>query len=412
MVDSSYNMTDIGANLTNRAFADNLDEVLAASTEAGVPAVIITGTTTRGSNQAAQIVAKYRDTHNLYSTAGVHPHNANDFCKNVKKSVNLLRVTLEKDRVVAVGECGLDYVRGFSTRENQLTCFEEQLKLAASKKKPLFLHERGAHDDFVALLDKYATQLKGVPKVVHCFTEGRDQVSAYLSRGCYIGFTAFIGDKKKNEEVVHAVKEVPMDRLLVETDAPYMKPWFFRERTNVPANVLEVVKMVARIKKLRFHQVFDQVTANAATVFGLTYPTLTNPFKTDDDHRGGRSGGRVPRGEGDRRRDRGRGRGRWDDRQSNEPEIYNAAGERVTLSWMIPHSITNASGENVDIGWGKTSKTSTQKAKQPATTSGVRLIPDPRGRLRTVPVGLDLNDPTQFPALGSGSGEISDYYES
>lgn len=274
-----YNkMVDIGANLTDKRFDADRDAIITDSFNAGLAGLVITGTSTNHSRRALELVAKY-PTLPLYSTAGVHPHEADRF--KASRDIPILTNLLKNPRTVAVGETGLDYCRSFASVENQIACFKAQLELAASVKKPLFLHEREAHADFISCLD--SVDLTGVPKIVHCFTGNLDEVKEYLRRDCYIGFTAYIGDRKRNAETVPAMREVPLDRLLVETDSPYMTPYYITDKRNVPVNVVEVVKMIAKLRRMRAYDLWNIVCENAATVFGVTLADpMPNPLDPDE----------------------------------------------------------------------------------------------------------------------------------
>ena len=327
-------MVDISANLTDKHFDLDRDEVIKGAFEAGLAGLIVTGTNSAQSRRASTLVNKYLD-YPFYSMAGVHPHEADRFDKD--KDINSLRITLKNDRTVAIGECGLDYFRGFARPENQKECFKAQLELAVEIKKPLFLHERGAYDDFLECMDEYTEALKDIPKVVHCFTGTLEEVKAYLERGYYIGFTAFVGDRKRNEQTLPALREVPLDRLLVETDSPYMTPWFIKEKRNVPANVIEVVKMIAKIRHLRAYDLWNIICQNASKFFGLTLQDpLPNPMDPDEELREVRphreSSGYRGRGRG---QGRGQGRGRGRDNQDRDNSQYTRHSSKYTYSDLL-----------------------------------------------------------------------------
>lgn len=230
---------DIGANLHHPQFSD-LDKVLTDSKTGGVNQIIITGTNSKRSFDADNLVSKYIDPKYpvLYSTAGVHPHDASREITN-KNCFLTLEKLLNKKTVVAVGECGLDYNRMFSTKEDQISMFIKQIELAIAYDKPLFLHERDAFDDFYNILKKYEkNKLKGV---VHCFTGTKANALKYLELGYYIGLTGFICDNKRNRYTLEALKVIPIDRLLIETDAPFMNP-IPHNGTNYPSNVKYVLE--------------------------------------------------------------------------------------------------------------------------------------------------------------------------
>lgn len=210
-------LIDIGANLTNKRFSRDLDAVIYRAKAANVAHIVVTGTSMPVSERAAKLTRDYPEY--LSSTAGVHPHDAKSW---VSKSQAELLELLNQSKVVAVGECGLDYNRNFSPKDSQLRCFEDQLAIAADKQLPVFLHERDAHDDFFRLLGKYRDKLSGA--VVHCFTGGINEVSAYLDLDCHIGITGWLSDNRRATALRQAIPAIPLHKLMIETDAPFLTP--------------------------------------------------------------------------------------------------------------------------------------------------------------------------------------------
>ncbi|MGK0268068.1 MAG: TatD DNase family protein, partial [Paraglaciecola sp.] len=155
----------------------------------------------------------------LWTTVGVHPHDASQF---TTQTIDDLRNLAKSTRVVAIGECGLDFNRNFSTPEQQCFAFEQQLKLACELGLPVFLHERDAFEVQIELLTQYRQDLHG--GVVHCFTGDIEQMKRYLDLGLYIGITGWICDLNRGQALRHAIKSLPLDKILLETDAPYLRP--------------------------------------------------------------------------------------------------------------------------------------------------------------------------------------------
>jgi len=206
---------DIGVNFTDKRLV--FEPVLERALAANVSHIIITGTSLDKSQQAIRLAEQYPE--NLSTTAGVHPHDASQF---TVQTINELKTLAKSDRVVAIGECGLDFNRNFSTPEQQLFAFEQQLKLACELGLPVFLHERDAFDAQIELLTKYRKELKG--GVVHCFTGDIEQMNRYLDLDLYIGITGWVCDLKRGQALRKAVKSLPLNRILLETDAPYLRP--------------------------------------------------------------------------------------------------------------------------------------------------------------------------------------------
>lgn len=206
---------DIGVNLTDSRL--DADPVIQRAVNAKVEKLIITGTSLQASSKAITLANNRPST--LYTTAGVHPHNAKDF--NHQARFSLERIASEK-QVVAIGECGLDFNRNFSTPTQQLHAFEQQLQLACELDLPVFLHERDAFDEQIKLIKKYRHKLVG--GVAHCFTGNLSQMNQYLDLGLYIGITGWVCDTKRGQDLREAVPYLPLKSLLLETDAPYLRP--------------------------------------------------------------------------------------------------------------------------------------------------------------------------------------------
>jgi TatD DNase family protein len=198
----------------------------------------------------------------------VHPHHAADFDAH---TTTALRTLLASPTVVAVGECGLDFFRDYSPHDKQCAAFAAQLELAAETRKPVFLHQRDAHDEFVALLAPMRTRLVG--GVAHCFTGGRKELAAYLDLGLYIGVTGWVCDERRGAELRDALPAIPLDRLLIETDAPYLLPRDLapkpRHRRNEPRFLAHILERIAVGLDTTPSAVAAATTANAERLFAL-----------------------------------------------------------------------------------------------------------------------------------------------
>ena len=257
-------LTDIGVNLTHRSFGADLAEVLHRARSAGVGPMVVTGL----SEDVSLRAAKLAEAHGLYSTAGVHPHNAKSFGG---RTVETLRALSARERVVAIGECGLDFNRDFSPRDVQRRCFEAQLELAAEVRLPVFLHERDAFAEFTRILERHRASLVG--GVVHCFTGNREAMTTYLELGLHIGITGWICDERRGAHLLEQVRHIPKERLLIETDAPFLRPRSIRPRPdgrrNEPAFLPYVLETVARARGEAESVVAAQTTRNARRLFGI-----------------------------------------------------------------------------------------------------------------------------------------------
>lgn len=259
-------LIDIGANLTHRSFAGDRAEVLERAVRAGVERIIVTGTSESTSVAAEALAATLPQT--LCSTAGIHPHNAREL---TDQSIDALRALAERDCVVAVGECGLDYDRDFSPRPIQRRCFEAQLQLACELAMPVFLHERQAHDDFVSILRQYRADL--VNGVVHCFTGNRSSLEAYLAMDMHIGLTGFVCDERRGAHLLDLAPDIGPDRLMIETDAPFLLPRNMtpkpKRRRNEPSFLPYVLRAIANAKGVSEAELAEQTAQTARRFFRL-----------------------------------------------------------------------------------------------------------------------------------------------
>ena len=257
-------LIDIGANLTNRAFTSDLPAVLQRARDAGVNQVIITGTTVGGSEHALEL-AQTRPGQ-LFATAGVHPHHAADLDT---QALSRLSALLNQEAVVAVGETGLDYFRDLAPRPVQRAAFEAQLQLAADNQLPLFLHQREAHADFIAIIKAWRSRLG--PVVVHCFTDSRRALFECLDLDLHIGITGWICDPRRGGQLQSLVGKIPASRLLIETDSPYLIPRDLEcsSKRNEPANLPHIAAAVAIWRKETVTAVAAATTANARGFFSL-----------------------------------------------------------------------------------------------------------------------------------------------
>jgi TatD DNase family protein len=260
---------DIGANLGNKAFREDLDAVLARAHDAGVEAIVATGTSVAGSQRAWEIAERRRErSPRLFATAGIHPHDASHYGPDAHVA---LRELCARPEVVAVGECGLDFDRNFSPRDAQLRGFEAQLELAAELAMPVFLHERAAHADFAAILEKYRARIPRA--VVHCFTGSGEELARYLDLDLHVGITGWICDERRGTHLRELVGRIPKDRLMIETDAPFILPRDLRPKPrsnrNEPALLAHVLRTVAAARGESADELARTTTETARGFFAL-----------------------------------------------------------------------------------------------------------------------------------------------
>ncbi|MDE2223904.1 MAG: TatD family hydrolase [Xanthomonadaceae bacterium] len=260
-------LIDIGANLTHESFRRDLAVVLERARKAGVERMIVTGASREGSEHALELAREHPGV--LHATAGVHPHHAGDYGSETDA---LLRGLAREPEVVAVGETGLDYFRDLSPRPAQRAAFEKQLAIAVDLNMPLFLHQRDAHDDFLALLKSARDRVPAV--VVHCFTDERRALFDYLDLDCHIGITGWICDERRGVHLRELVREIPANRLMLETDAPYLLPRDIRprpsDRRNEPMYLAHICETMARERGEETEVTAANATATARAFFGLS----------------------------------------------------------------------------------------------------------------------------------------------
>jgi TatD DNase family protein len=257
---------DIGANLTHESFDADRDAVIERARRQHVVQMIVTGDSIAGSGAAIELARQYPGA--LFATAGVHPHHA---AQLTAAGLPVLRELLRQPQVVAAGECGLDYYRELSPRESQLRALEWQLQLAAESGKPVFLHQRDAHVDFIAVLREHRPALVG--GVAHCFTAAAGELEDYLGLELSIGITGWLCDERRGAHLVELVPRIPADRLLLETDSPYLLPRDLkpkpRSRRNEPMYLPHVAAAVAAARGESLEQCAAYTSANARALFAL-----------------------------------------------------------------------------------------------------------------------------------------------
>ncbi|WP_097290345.1 3'-5' ssDNA/RNA exonuclease TatD [Escherichia coli] len=256
-------MFDIGVNLTSSQFAKDRDDVVACAFDAGVNGLLITGTNLRESQQARQYSS-------CWSTAGVHPHDSSQWQAATEEAIIELAAQPE---VVAIGECGLDFNRNFSTPEEQERAFVAQLRIAADLNMPVFMHCRDAHERFMTLLEPWLDKLPGA--VLHCFTGTREEMQACVAHGIYIGITGWVCDERRGLELRELLPLIPAEKLLIETDAPYLLPRDLTpkpsSRRNEPAHLPHILQRIAHWRGEDAAWLAATTDANVKTLFGIAF---------------------------------------------------------------------------------------------------------------------------------------------
>ena len=260
---------DIGANLGHESFEHDREHVLARALAAGVAQIVVTGASESESETALGVARTAPGM--LYSTAGVHPHHAREWRCG---SVAALERLASEPEVVAIGETGLDFNRDFSPRPDQERAFEAHLELAAGLEMPVFLHERDAHERFLAIVSRWRVQLSRA--VIHCFTGDAAALDAYVDLDLHVGVTGWICDERRGLHLREIVGRVPPDRLMVETDAPYLLPRDLvpkpKTRRNEPMHLPHILRAVADAVGCEPDVLARSTTETARRFFGLPNP--------------------------------------------------------------------------------------------------------------------------------------------
>ncbi|HEY5701738.1 MAG TPA: TatD family hydrolase [Gammaproteobacteria bacterium] len=259
-------LIDIGANLSHESFRHDLDAVIERAHEAGVMQIVVTGASEEESSAAREIAAQRPGV--LFATAGVHPHLARDWCGSTER---VIRELAGKPEVVALGETGLDFNRDFSPRDQQCEAFEAQLAIAADLGLPVFMHERDAHPRFVELLKPWRTRIGRA--VIHCFTGTAEELDTYLDLDLHVGVTGWICDERRGHHLRELVQRVPLTRLMLETDSPYLMPRDLnpkpKSRRNEPMHLRHILETVAGCIGMSAEDVAEATTETARRFFAL-----------------------------------------------------------------------------------------------------------------------------------------------
>ena len=262
-------LVDIGANLGHESFDRDREQVLARAREVGVAQIVVTGASETES--AAALAVARTAPGALFATAGVHPHHAKEWGSG--SAAALERLAAEPE-VVAIGETGLDFNRDFSPRPDQERAFEAHLELAAGLGMPVFLHERDAHDRFQAIVSRWRDRLPDA--VIHCFTGDGSELDAYVDLDLHVGVTGWICDERRGLHLREIIARVPGDRLMVETDAPYLLPRDLvpkpKTRRNEPMHLPHILRAVAVAVGCEPDALARSTTETARRFFGLPSP--------------------------------------------------------------------------------------------------------------------------------------------
>ena len=259
-----HEVADIACNFTSERFDKDLDEVINRAVANKITKFGLICSRMSDVNKLLKIYEQYSK--NMFYTIGVHPHHANEINDDYLKK---LKDEITTNNPHAIGETGLDFFRNLSTYEEQIFAFEEQIKIAIDANKPLFLHQRDSHDDFIKILRKYSSDISKA--VVHCFTGTQEQLDDYLELDFYIGVTGWICDEKRNVELRKTIKNIPLEKLMIETDCPYLIPKNLVEKPknnrNEPSNLNHIINEIAELMEIDIDILRKQTFVNTINYF-------------------------------------------------------------------------------------------------------------------------------------------------
>ena len=259
-----HEIADIACNFTSERFDNDLDEVINQAIVNNITKFGLICSRLSDIDKLLEIYNRYSK--DMFFTIGVHPHHANEINEEYLKK---LKEVINNNNPHAIGETGLDFFRNLSTYEEQIFAFEEQIKIAIDTNKPLFLHQRDSHDDFIKILRKYSSDIN--KSVVHCFTGTKEQLDDYLELDCYIGVTGWICDAKRNVELRKTIKNIPLERLMIETDCPYLIPKNLEEKPknnrNEPTYLNHIANEVATLMKKDINDIREKTYKTSLSFF-------------------------------------------------------------------------------------------------------------------------------------------------
>ena len=259
-----HEIADIACNFTSERFDNDLDEVINQAIVNNITKFGLICSRLSDIDKLLEIYNRYSK--DMFFTIGVHPHHANEINEEYLKK---LKEVINNNNPHAIGETGLDFFRNLSTYEEQIFAFEEQIKIAIDTNKPLFLHQRDSHDDFIKILRKYSSNIN--KSVVHCFTGTKEQLNDYLELDCYIGVTGWICDAKRNVELRKTIKNIPLERLMIETDCPYLIPKNLEEKPknsrNEPTYLNHIANEVAALMEKDINDIREKTYKTSLSFF-------------------------------------------------------------------------------------------------------------------------------------------------
>lgn len=252
-------LIDTHAHLDDKQFQDDINETVNRATDSGISKIITVSSTPGSIQRTLEITDNFP---NIYGAAGLHPHDAKYFDKKIEKDI-LDAIT--KEKIVAIGEIGLDFHYNHSPREDQLRALKKQIEIATECSLPIIVHDRGASSELIKIFEDFRGKIRGV---IHCFTGDSEVAKKYLDLGFYISFSGIVTFPKA-ENIRNAAKIIPPEKILIETDSPYLAPVPMRGKRNEPGFVRFVCEALSKLLNMDFDELSDITTKNAKNLFIL-----------------------------------------------------------------------------------------------------------------------------------------------
>jgi len=255
-------LIDSHAHLDMKQFDSDRDQVIDRAVSAGVGHIITVGIDIISSRNALNLTTHYPS---IFATAGIHPHNADNINKDDLEEIVLIA---QQDKIIAIGEIGLDFFRNRSARQNQIEVFTQQLDIAMSLDLPVVIHDREAHTETVSILSSF--KQNGVNGMIHCFSGDYELAKTFINLGYYISIPGTVTYNNASQ-IQDVVRRIPLKRLLLETDAPYLTPTPYRGKRNEPSYIIHTAQKIAKLQGISFEEVSYQTSKNVCQLFNLSF---------------------------------------------------------------------------------------------------------------------------------------------
>ncbi len=258
-------LIDTHAHLNFKAFNKDYNQVIQNAFDNNVKDIINIGSDIKTSKKAVSIAEEYDE--GIYASVSVHPIHVDEI-EDVKTTVDQLKELAQNPKIVSIGETGLDYFHNKNTKKDQKELFIALLNLASELNLPVIIHSRDAHKNTLEILKKESNKQKAISGVVHCFSGSLEQAQEILDLGFLISFTGNI-TYSNNENLQEVVKNIPLDKIMTETDCPFLAPQKYRGKRNEPSYIIEIAKKIAEIKEISFKEVSKITSNNAKKLFKI-----------------------------------------------------------------------------------------------------------------------------------------------